>query len=81
MRSHKITCSWHLSIFTVCLLAIAMVTSFFPGLAFSGEYKMWEYDRLPGNPEGICVKRSGFRLTFDQFFNRLDQDFCFKAAY
>ena len=40
---------------TTCFLALTVIASTFPTLAHSEEYKVWEYIKLPGVPEGVCV--------------------------
>ena len=55
MKSIKNICLCQQIKFVVCLLAIVLVTSIFPGFTFAGEHKMWTYTRLPGSPEGVCV--------------------------
>jgi sugar lactone lactonase YvrE len=37
------------------LLTLTIITIIFPYLAYSEEYKMWEYATLTGTPEGVCV--------------------------
>ena len=55
MRSMKFKSFCHLVNLVACLLTLTIIASTFPTLAYSEEYKAWEYVKLPGAPEGVCV--------------------------
>lgn len=55
MKAMKLTGLDYLVNVVACIITLAIITSILPTHAFSEEYKMWVYAKLPAAPEGICV--------------------------
>jgi len=55
MKSNRLKGLEYLVSVVVCFITLAIITSILPTHAFSEEYKMWTYTKLPATPEGVCV--------------------------